>query len=94
MRPERHDRRKPARGPRRIKDLAVAQVDAVEATDRNGPLRSGKLLRPAGDLHSRASASSGGMKRSGSASSTEKGPISVRRSVLQWPPSTSAIART
>ena len=41
----------------------------------------------------RASACSGGMTRSGSASSTRNGPTSVRRSVAQCPPSASAIAR-
>ena len=34
------------------------------------------------------------MIRSGSDSSTWNGPISVRRSAVQWPPSASAIART
>ena len=42
----------------------------------------------------KGSASAAGRIRWSSASSTENGPTSVRRSVLQWPPSASAIART
>src|SRR5581483_298089 len=42
----------------------------------------------------KASASAGGTIRSSSACATEKGPTSVRRRLRQWPPSTSAIART
>ena len=49
----------------------MAEVDAVEASERNGPLARPELVRRTGDLHSRASASSGAMIRSGSASSTE-----------------------
>ena len=43
---------------------------------------------------SSASASSAGITRSSSASSTLNGPTSSRRNVAQWPPSASAIART
>src|SRR5439155_22193006 len=81
-------------GAGRIEDPPVAEMDAVEAPDRDGTLTGGELFGTPGDPHSRASASSGGMNRSGSASSTVNGPISVRRSVRQCPPRTSAMART
>ena len=94
MWPEGHDRRRPARGARGLEHVPVPDVDAVEAADRNRALAVRKLLDRAGDDQSRASASSGGMKRSGSASSTENGPISSLRRVRQCPPRASAIART
>src|SRR5919201_1455260 len=79
---------------RRVEDTPMAQVDAVEAPDRDRTFPGTQLGRIVGDVHSRASASSGGMSRSGSASSTENGPISVRRNDRQWPPRASATART
>ena len=81
---------------RRREHGAMTAVHAVEAPDRDRAWLALDLLRSGDDVHvaSLASASSGGMIRSGSASSTENGPISVRRSVTQWPPSASAIART
>src|SRR4051812_37926691 len=95
--------RRQTRGGRGLEHAPVADVDAVEGPDRD---RTRALLELRGrpcDLHgplrpagrpTRASASSGGIIRSGSASSTRKGPTSVRRSVRQWPPSAVAIART
>ena len=94
MRPEGHGRECPADVTRRVDDEHVPAVNPVEAADRDGALAVGELLDAVGDDHRRASASSGGMNRSGSASSTENGPISSRRSVRQWPPSASATART
>src|SRR5712691_11396141 len=79
---------------RRPQDPAVTGVDAVERADRDRARLPLELADGPGDPHSRASASSDGTIRCGSASSTENGPISVRRSVRQWPPRASAIART
>ena len=77
-----------------VDDCQVPTVDAVEAADRDSTRHGRELGRVMRDPHeSLASASSGGMIRSGSASSTENGPISVLRSATQWPPSASAIAR-
>ncbi len=95
MRVERDDgRREPGCG-----DLgqygSVTAVHAVEGADRDSARLLLDLLRAPRYLHaSLASASSGGMIVSGSASPTSNGPISVRRSVRQWPPSASAIERT
>ena len=73
----------------------VAAMDAVEAPDRDRARAPLDRLGCARDVHeSLARASSGSSIRSQSASSTENGPISVRRSVRQCPPSASAIART
>src|SRR5207247_1095399 len=80
MRPEGDDGRHRADGASRFENHPVSPVDAVEAPDRDHAWMLGKLVDGAGDDHSRASASPGGMTRSGSASSTEKGPISSRRS--------------
>ena len=77
-----HPHREPGFDRRRDHPL-VTQVHAVERPDRDS-LGHG----------SSASASSAGITRSSSASSTLNGPISSRRSVVQWPPSASAIART
>src|SRR3954471_7241757 len=103
VRLEGDDRRRETRGDRGLQHAPVPDVDAVERPDRDGAralleLRGGPRdlhapLRPAGSA-TRASASSGGIIRSASASSTRKGPTSVRRSVRQWPPSAVAIART
>ncbi len=73
----------------------IDYLRAVEGADmavliREPPRHDGPTRR----VSLRASASSGGMKRSGSASSMENGPISTRRSVRQCPPRTSATART
>src|SRR5207245_7650390 len=94
VRPEGDDGCRRTRCLRRLEHPAVSEVDAVEAPDRDGPFRRRELSRIVSDLHSRASASSGGMIRSGSTSSIEKGPILVRRNDRQCPPSASAIART
>ena len=94
MRVEGDDRRPPAGGERRVEHAPVPEVDAVEGAEGSRPrLRLGPSDLP-GDLHSRASAASAGRSRAGSASSTRNGPTSVRRSVVQWPPSAVAIART
>ena len=94
MGPERHDRGRQRCRAHRLEDAPVSAVHAVEAPERDGALARAQLRRIVGDVHNRASASSGGMIRSVSASSTENGPISVLRSVRQWPPSASATART
>ncbi len=74
---------------RRSQHRPVPEVDAVERADRDraGPaLELGRCVR---DPHaprtaaSRGSASSRGTTRSSSASSTENGPISVRRRLTQ-----------
>ena len=73
----------------------VSSVDAVERADGDRaraalhapPARARRSSEPCERLV-------GGRMRSGSASSTENGPISVRRSATQWPPSASAIERT
>ena len=96
MRVERdHCRGEPGRR-RRADDGSVPAVHAVERADGDGPWPVLDVARSGGDLHasSLASACSGGMIVSVSASSTENGPISVRRSVRQCPPSASAIERT
>ena len=84
--------------PRRAGSLehrAVPAMDAVEAPDRHRARAASELRRVAHDLHaSLPSATSASMIRSGSASSTWNGPISVRLSEMQWPPSASAIERT
>ena len=78
------DRRLEARGLNRIQDGAMPPVDAVKAADRYSTAIWIELGREVSDLQSSlASATSGEMMRSGSASSTENGPISVRRSVRQ-----------
>src|SRR2546429_479719 len=80
-----------------VENAPVPGVHPVEGAERDGAAAYRKLLRRPGDPHRRssaASASSRGITRSGSASSTSKGPTSVRRSVRQCPPSASAIART
>src|SRR4051812_25838573 len=82
----------------------MAEVDAVERADCDAPTRLGQLVGDAGDVHAtpaamaaRTSASlsrRSGVKASGvTASATENGPTSVRRSDTQCPPSASAIAR-
>ena len=105
MRVERdHGRRQPG-GNRSLEHPPVAEVDAVEGSDRDRPSLPAQLADVVRDLHRaspdpaasspiRPSASSGGMIRSASASSTRNGPTSVRRSVAQCPPSAAAIART
>src|SRR5262245_16612314 len=78
-----------------VHDRPVAAVDPVEASDSYRARPHRELCRVVNDRHvSLARASSGAMKRSGSASATWKGPISVRRNAMQCPPSASAIART
>ena len=101
VRVERDDRRREPGVDRGAQDPLVADVDAVEGAERHRARAGLELLRGTGDRHSagtcsgsRASASSTGMTRSGSASSDGERPTSVRRSVRQWPPSASAIART
>ena len=93
MRPEGDDRHGWPRGAGGLQHATVTEMDAVEAADRRDTFAACELLRMVGDLHSRASASFTAMKRPGSASSTENGPISSRRNVRQWPPRASAIAR-
>ena len=89
------DRRLEARGLNRVEDGPMPPVDAVKAADRYRTAIRIELGREVCDPQSSlASAASGEMSRSGSASSTENGPISVRRSVRQWPPMASAMART
>jgi len=83
VRVERDDRRREPGVDRRLEDRPMAEVDAVEHPERDGARLPLQLLRRPHDVHSRASASSAGMIRSGSASSTENGPISVRRKVRQ-----------
>ena len=63
----------------------MASMHAVEAPDRHGVGHALDVLGKRSDVHvvSLARASSGGMIRSGSASSTGNGPISVRRSMTQ-----------
>src|SRR4029453_9564527 len=78
MGPERHHGRGPADRARRLQYQPMPVVNPVEAPDCHRPLPLGQLLDAAGDDHSRASASSDGMKRSGSAWSMENGPISSR----------------
>ena len=94
MRPERDHRHGPPRVEGSVEHAPMAEMHSVEAADGSDAPVGLELFQAPRNLHSRASASSAGMNRSGSASSTEKGPISVRRSVRQCPPSTSAIART
>src|SRR5262249_54637835 len=95
MRPERDHRRTQTGLLCDIEDCPVSDVHAVEAPERDGALGGFQLVEsPRDDHDSRARASSGGIIRSKSASSTENGPISNRRSVRQCPPSTSAIERT
>ena len=97
MRVERDHRRGEPRRLRRADDGSVPPVHAVERADRRPPAA---CARPRAERDAtftpRASRAprSGGMIVSGSASSTENGPISVRRSVRQCPPSASAIERT
>ena len=81
---------------RGLDDPPVAEVDAVERPERDGPRAAAQLRRCPRDLHasSAASASSAGMIRSGSASATSKGPTWVRLRLTQWPPRASATART
>ena len=92
--PEGHDRDASPRGAGGLQHATVTAMDPVEAAERRDTFAGRELLWTVRDLHSRASASSAGMKRPGSASSTENGPISRRRNVRQWPPRASAIART
>src|SRR4051794_2366276 len=102
MRVERDDGRDElllARGRARgVEHGPVPTVNAVERPDRDRARPPLQRVEAALDSHaapaSRASASSTGTIRSGSASSTENGPTSVLRSVRQWPPSASAIERT
>ena len=56
--------------------------------------RTAGATRATASAGSRASASATESHPSGAASSTVNGPTAVRRSVRQWPPSASAIART
>ncbi len=95
MRIERDHRRDESRLAEGVEHRAMTPVHAVEAPDRHGPRGGLDLVGSGDDVHvsSLARASSGEMIRSGSASLTENGPISVRRSSMQWPPSASAIAR-
>src|SRR5213079_304139 len=81
-------------------------MDAVEGAEGDGTRTRVELARGADDPQVvpptsplavrpiRASACSGGRIRPGSASATVNGPTSVRRRVTQWPPSSSAMART
>ncbi len=80
------EREDPDRKPgaeRSLDHLPMTEMDPVERPDRDC-LAHGRS----------ASASSAGITRSSSASSTLNGPTSSRRNVVQWPPSASAIART
>ena len=94
VRVEGDHRRRPSGGERGVEHAPVAEVDAVEGAERDRARLRLELIHLPGDVHSRASASSAVSRRSGSASSTRNGPTSVRRNVLQWPPSAVAIART
>ena len=98
MRVERQDRGAQAGVARRLEHAAVAAVDAVEGADRDRALGRLQLADVADDPHApapiRASAASGVTSFCSSASATENGPTSVRRSDAQWPPSASAIERT
>ncbi len=94
---ERDHRRVEARVDEGSEDGSMTAMDAVERADRDRPRPAlelrGCVRDPHGAAASRGSASSRASTRSSSASSTENGPISVRRSVTQWPPSRSAIER-
>jgi hypothetical protein len=81
--PEGHHRHGSTAVPRGVEHAPVPPVHTVEAPDRDRALPRRELGDAVSDDHSRASASSGRMNRSGSASSTENGPISSRRSVRQ-----------
>ena len=98
VRVERQDRGTQAGVTRRLEHAAVAAVDAVEGADRDRALGRVQLADVADDPHApapiRASAASGVTSFWSSASATENGPTSVRRSDAQWPPSASAIERT
>ncbi len=83
MWPERDDGDGRARSASGLQHPTMTAMHAVEAADRCDTFVGAEVLGAAGDLHSRASASSTGMKREGSASSTENGPISSRRNVRQ-----------
>ena len=107
MRVERDDRRRSARCPGRLDHAPVAEVDAVEGADAR-PRAAG--ARALGDAVRDRSARRLLAVAARSASverlvrrieparvgrlRPENGPTSVRRSVAQWPPSASAIART
>ena len=78
-----------------VEDGPVTPVHAVEGADRHRARLPLDFCWGACDVHpSLASASSAGTIVFGSASSTENGPISVRLSDRQCPPSASAIDRT
>ena len=109
MRIERHDARPQPGPPRRVDHPEVAEVDAVERPDRDGAPRLRQLRRaperrsraqPRRAASTRASTSASARSRSAvnasgaTASATENGPTSVRRSVAQCPPSAIAIDRT
>ena len=95
MRVERDHRGREARLDHRVDHRDVASMDSVEGSDRDRPRLPNDLRRCMRDPHSSlARASSGGMIRSSSASSTRNGPISVLRSVGAVSPRASAIART
>ncbi len=83
MRVEGDDRRLETGLAHRLDDGEVAEMNTVERADRSGARQAIELAGIADDPHRRASASSGAMMRSGSASSTWNGPISVRRSDTQ-----------
>ena len=94
MRVEGDDRRPEAGVARGLDDPAMAQVHPVEGAQGYGAWRRLELGRGAGDLHSSANASSGGITRCSSASSILNGPTAVRLSDTQWPPRASARERT
>ena len=99
VRLERDHRRVEPRVDGRAQDGEMTAVDAVERADRDRARPTLELDGRVGDPHrapppSRGSASSSGSTTVSSASSTPNGPISVRRRLVQWPPSASAIERT
>ena len=109
MRVERDHARPQPGSARRVDHSQVATVDAVEGADGRGAARLGQAGGVASDVHApvperaastRSSTSDSGRSRSAvnasgvTASATENGPTSVRRSVTQCPPSAIASDRT
>ena len=106
---ERDDARPQPGSARRVDHSQVATVDAVEGADGRGAARPGQVGGVASDVHApvperaastRSSTTDSGRSRAAvndsgvTASATENGPTSVRRSVTQCPPSAIASDRT
>src|SRR5262249_46206796 len=109
MRIEGHDARPRSSSPCRVDHAEMAPVDAIKGPDGNGAPCVRKSRRDTSNVHapgaaraastrSRTSASARSRSAANAsgptASSTEKGPTSVRRSVTQCPPSAIARDRT